>query len=135
MNVVRAHPSVQFATIAPAGFRILSAIDQAAQHCGVDLELTSGTDSHQAPDPHASGEAFDVSVRGLTPPQIVNVCASLVSTLGPLFTVLYEVPALPTEPMLRAVAYVNQKATGQHLHIQKRKGLGLFPPTEAGHAA
>lgn len=130
MFVVRARPSVKFATIAPAGFRILSAIDQAAQQCGVNLTVTAGTDSHQSPDPHCSGEAFDVSVQGLTPAQIVDVRASLATTLGPLFTVLYERPDVPTDPALKAIAFVNTKATGPHLHIQRKKGT-QFPPQAA----
>lgn len=127
MNVVRHRPSAYFQVIAPAGFRILSALDQAAQACRVDLMITSGTDSHTAPDPHVSGDAYDVSVFGLSADQIANVKASMESTLGPLFTVLYEVEKVPSDPTLRAIAYVNVKATGPHFHIQRRKGT-VFPP-------
>lgn len=121
-------PSVRFDVIKPAGFRILSAIDQAAQHVGVDLVITAGTDSHQLPDPHVTGEAYDVSVKGLSAQQIADVKASLTTTLGPLFTVLYEVPATPSDPTLRAIAYVNTAASGAHVHIQRKKGT-TFPPS------
>ena len=128
MNVVRHRPGARFDVIAPAGFRILAALDQAAQDCRVDLMVTCGTDSHALPDPHVTGEAYDVSVLGLSAQQIADVKANLDAALGPLFTVLYEVPSVPSDPTLRSIAYVNVKATGPHFHVQKRKGLGEFPP-------
>lgn len=127
MNVVRHRPAARFDQIRPAGFRILSALDQAAQDCRVDLLITSGTDSHAQPDPHVTGEAYDVSVHGLSAQQIADIHASLTATLGPLFTVLYEVAAVPSDPTLRPIAYVNIKATGPHFHIQRKKGT-VFPP-------
>ena len=128
MNVVRHRPSARFDQIRPAGFRILAALDQAAQDCRVDLTITSGTDSHALPDPHVTGEAYDVSVAGLSAQQISDVKASLEDCLGPLFTVLYEVGQVPSDPTLRSIAYVNVKATGPHFHIQRRKHT-VFPPT------
>lgn len=127
MTVLRARPSAQFARIAPAGFRILAALDGAAQQCQVDLEITCGTDSHAAPDPHVTGEAYDVSVQTLTPAQIGAVHAYLQGRLGGGFTVLYERPDHPVDPRLNAIAYVNPKATGPHMHIQRKKGT-VFPP-------
>ena len=129
MNVVRHRPSARFDIIAPAGFRILSAIDQAAQECLVDLMITSGTDSHAQPDPHVTGEAYDVSVLGLSAQQIADVKASLEDVLGNLFTVLYEVREVPSDPTLRPIAYVNAKATGSHFHIQRRRST-VFPPVD-----
>lgn len=126
MNVVRHRPSARFDVIRPAGFRILAALDRAAQACHTDLLVTSGTDSHAMPDPHCTGEAYDVSVHGLSAQQIADVYASL-KGLGPLFTVLYEVKAVPSDPTLRPIAYVNVDATGPHLHVQRKKGT-VFPP-------
>lgn len=127
MNVLRARPSVTFHRIAPAGFRILGALDAVTQVCYTDLEITSGTDSHGLQDPHASGEAYDVSVKGLPDTTVLAIHAFLTARLGPLFTVLYEVPTAPADPALRDIAYVNPKATGPHLHIQRKKGTA-FPP-------
>lgn len=126
MNVLRHRPGVRFDKIEPAGFRILGALDRAVQECHVDLMLTSGTDSHAAPDPHVTGEAYDVSVHLLSAQQIADVKVSLERTLGPLFTVLYEVPKVPSNPTLRPIAYVNIKATGPHFHVQRRKNT-VFP--------
>lgn len=129
VHVVTHRPTARFDVIAPAGFRILSAIDQATQRCGVDLTITSGTDSHGFMDPHSAGEAFDVSVKGLTPAQVLGVRTALSTILGPRFTVLYETPATPSDPALAAIASVNPKATGPHLHLQKRKGT-TYPPSD-----
>lgn len=130
MNGVWHRPGVRFDVIGPAGFAILSALQIAATVCSVDLVVTSGTDSHIAPDPHVTGEAYDVSVLGLSAQQIADVKASLERTLGQMFTVLYEVPKVPSDPTLRPLAYVNTKATGSHLHIQRKKGT-MFPLAEA----
>lgn len=124
--VVRHRPAARFDVIAPAGFRILAALDQAAQDCLVDLMITSGTDSH-ARGAHPTGEAYDVSVHMLSAQQIADVKAHLEDTLGPLFTVIYEVPQVPSDPTLRSIAFVNTAATGPHLHIQRRKHT-TFPP-------
>ena len=126
MNIVRHRPAARFDVIAPAGFRILSALDQTAQDCRIDLMITSGTDSHAA-GAHPTGEAFDVSVLGLSAQQIWDVHASMETILGPLFTVLYEVPRVPSAPTLRPIAYVNVNATGPHFHIQRKKNT-TFPP-------
>ncbi len=128
MSVLRHRPGVRFDVIAPAGFRILGALDFAAQSCHVDLMLTSGTDSHAMPDPHCTGEAYDVSAASLSAQQIADLHTSLIATLGPLFTVLYEVPKPPSDPTLRSIAYVNTKATGPHFHLQRKKAT-VFPPT------
>lgn len=125
--VLRHRPSARFDQIRPAGFRILAALDRAAQECRVDLMITSGTDSHPIHDPHAAGEAFDVSVHQLSAQQIADIKESLERTLGPLFTVLYEVPNVPSDPTLRSIAYINMKATGPHFHLQPKKGTE-FPP-------
>ena len=134
MNVVRHRRGVRFDVIAPAGFRILAALDQAAQSCHVDLMITCGTDGHAAPSAHVTGEAYDVSVHGLSAQQIADVKAILEQILGPLFTVLYEVPSVPSDPTLRHIAYVNANATGPHLHAQHTKGT-VFPPEPVTPAA
>ena len=126
MNVLRHRPGVRFDHIAPAGFRILSALDQATDACQTDLAITSGTDSHTA-GAHPGGEAYDVSVLGLSADTIEAVYVFLKQTLGPLFTVLYEVPTSPSDPTLRPIAYINAAATGPHFHIQKGRGT-TFPP-------
>ena len=127
MHVLRHTPSARFDVIRPAGFRILTALGLVVDLCRVDLLVTCGTDSHALPDPHPLGEAYDVSVKGLSAQQIADVKAELDKILGPLFTVLYEVKCVPSDPTLRPIAYVNVGATGPHFHIQRRKNT-VYPP-------
>lgn len=133
MNVVRHRPGVRFEVIAPAGFRILAALDRTAQQVGVDLLITSGTDSHSG-GAHPTGEAYDVSVLGLSAQQIADVRGTLITILGPLFTVLYEVQKVPSDPTLRPIAFVNVEATGPHVHIQRKRNT-VFPPEPVTPAA
>lgn len=132
--------SVVTSRLAPAGIRILAAIDHAAGICARDLILTCGNEAHPADDPHTRGEAFDVSVHGLADREIIALYVTLTSTLGPLFTVLYETPAIQSNSALRQIATINPHATAPHLHLQPKKGT-IFPPESpapsrppAGHA-
>lgn len=134
MSYVTTKPGVQFATIAPAGFAILAALDKLAFFLPAPLVITSGTDFHTAPDPHATGNAYDVSVAGFDAALIVALYHRLQAYLSAQFTVLYEVPAPPLDPTLGAIAYVNPHATAPHFHVQLKNGV-TYAPSEAGHAA
>lgn len=127
MFVLRARPSVKFDTIKPAGFRLLAALDSLPDLLKRDVELTSGTDSHRPPDPHWSGEAYDISIKGWSADEIELALRHLRLKLGDAFTVLYEVPKPPSDPTLRSLAYINVGATGDHFHLQRKKGT-VYPP-------
>jgi hypothetical protein len=128
VNVLRHRPSARFAVIRPAGFRILSALDHATTACGIDLEITCGTDDHPEGNPHTLGEAYDVSVRGLAVDTLLILIGYLKARLGPLFTVLYETKTTPADARLAKIASLNAKATGPHLHIQRKRGTRYPPP-------
>lgn len=130
---VRCVPTVKFAVLAPAGVRILVAIWTVGQSNAMDVWITCGTDGHGPSDPHTLGEAFDISVKQMTVPTIVKIKRQLEQILGERFTVLYEVPSLPTDPMLIAIAYVNAEATGPHFHIQRKRGTVYPPPHQVAH--
>lgn len=70
-RVVKVKDGVEFKVIAPAGFRILGAIETTARRAGVDLTITSACDGmHSGPgDPHHLGEAYDVRTHGFNPDQ------------------------------------------------------------------
>lgn len=59
-------PGVSFAVIAPAGFRLLSALDTTARRLKLTLTITCGCDSHPPDDPHSTGEAYDVRTHDLS---------------------------------------------------------------------
>ena len=84
MAVIRVKEAVSFAVIAPAGFRILSAIDQTAAKLGVDLIITSACDGeHSGPtDPHHSGEAYDVRSHDFDQDTKDKVLANVMTILG-----------------------------------------------------
>lgn len=120
----------------PAGARIIAALDRTASVCRTNLHITSGTDgAHGGPtDPHARGEAFDVSVIGMDPFLIVQVHQYLAQLLGPLFTVLYEAPTPPADARLKEIVYVNRDATAPHFHLQPKKG-STWPPMQPSGTA
>ena len=113
MSVVLTKPGVLFNIIAPGGFRILYAIDRAAQSLGVDLTITSGTDGeHSGPnDPHHRGEAYDIRSHEFDEPTKQKVLNELMGFLDlEHFYGFLESPGSPNE----------------HFHIQVKKGT-TFP--------
>ena len=123
MRYVRVKTGAGFPTLAPAGVRILAALDAAASSLGVVLLVTSGSEERgrSLSDPHMTGEAADVRVSHLADGQVRALVADLRSLLGPAFTVLYEVPTAYHGP-LADIAYRSAGATAPHLHIQRAKG-------------
>lgn len=109
MGVTRVKDGVQFAVIAPGGFRILSAIDRAAKELGFDLTITSGSDGIHSgvDDPHKRGEAYDIRTHGLIEAEKASVLSNLMGVLGwDRFYAFLESPNTESE----------------HLHVQIRKG-------------
>lgn len=108
MNVVRVKPGVLFTMIAPGGFRILSAIDQATIELGWDLMITSAGDGmHSGPnDPHHRGEAYDVRSHEFNAEEKDKILATLRRILGDRFYAFLESPGTDNE----------------HFHIQVCKG-------------
>ena len=84
LGVVRVKDGVSFAKIAPAGFRILAAIDLISQTLEIDLTITSACDgTHSGPtDPHHRGEAYDVRSHDLTAEIKQNILSEVMSELG-----------------------------------------------------
>lgn len=108
-KVTRVKTAVQFTTIAPGGFRILSAIDQASRRCDLDLTITSACDgAHSGPnDPHHRGEAYDVRSHDLTPEQRDQVLREVMAMLG------WE----------RFYGFLESPGTdNEHFHFQVRRG-------------
>jgi hypothetical protein len=110
MGVVQVKSGVLFTTIAPGGFRILSAIDQACAKLNIgDFVITSGCDGeHSGPvDPHHSGNAYDVRSHDFTADQKDVILANVLTTLGwDRFYGFLESPGTDNE----------------HFHFQVKKG-------------
>lgn len=130
---VKFKPGAGIETIAPAGIRILAAIDQCARFLEIVVTITSGSEARgrSALDPHMTGEAFDISVHGFSYAVMRAMVRNMKSTLGAAFTVLLEGPPMSvTPPELKDILYVNPKATALHIHIQRKKAT-TWPPKQS----
>lgn len=109
MGVVRVKDGVTFNVIAPAGFRILSAIDQVAGVSDFDLRITSGDDGeHSGPtDPHKLGEAYDVGSKEHPPDRKTMILNKIMNILG--FDRFYGFLESPD-------------TESEHFHFQRKKG-------------
>lgn len=119
--VVRVKSGVRFDVIGPAGFALLGVIQSLPGLLNKDITITCGTDFHTAPDPHCSGEAYDIAVTGLTADDIHKVMDRF-HDMGPRFYAQLEVPqGYVVDPSLKSMAVVNAHATGPHMHAQRAK--------------
>ena len=125
MNVIQVKSGVEFSKIAPAGFRILSALDQVSQKLGLDFVITSACDGlHSGEmDPHHTGEAYDVRSHDFTPEQKDKILAEVMAILGwEYFYGFLESPG----------------TDGEHFHYQRKKATVYPPPfgnTSSGDGA
>lgn len=109
MGVVRVKEGVQFTKIAPAGFRILAAIDNVAKVFDADLFITSACDGeHSGPnDPHHRGEAYDVRSHDFSFSDKQKLLQALAKQLD----------------VNRFYCFLESPATdNEHFHIQIKKG-------------
>ena len=124
---ITAKSGVTFDRIAPAGFRLLGAIERACRVVGVPLVITSACDGrHSGPsDPHHTGEAYDIRTHGLTETQKDAVLAAILGWCRDDD----EPPAAPVDGTPRSLAtrqffgFVEAPGEGnEHIHVQRRKG-------------
>ncbi len=107
--MLKVKAGVEFARVAPAGYRILEALRLASRTMGRDLTITSGTDgTHSGPtDPHRRGEAYDVRSRDLSAEERQRLLQLVMTELG----------REQFYGFLEAAHSVNA-----HFHFQRRKG-------------
>jgi len=116
---LRVKYGVSFAVIAPGGFRILAALEDAADKIAHDLTITSACDGvHSGPDdPHHRGEAYDVRTKDL--PDALLALSKIKDFLG--------IPEAEQEGS-RFFAWIeNAGLDNEHIHVQVRKGT-VYPP-------
>ncbi len=106
----------------PIQCRIIGALEEDAREIGKDIFVTSVEDSHSLTDPHTLKRAFDIRTRDRTALETYELFNRLKDKLGYKFTVLYEAPSKPTDPMLAIIWYPNSHPTGPHIHIQLKIG-------------
>jgi hypothetical protein len=128
VNVVRVKPGVQFAVIAPAGFRLLSALETVARRLRVDLVITCGTEAHPGTDPHSTGEAYDVRTHDFTDDQKRAILRELLLELSDDQTNDAPIPVsdgLGTRGFWGWIEHPGQPT--EHLHVQRRSRT-IYPP-------
>jgi len=126
-RLVLVKAGVEFTTIAPAGFRLLGAIELAARRVNVTLTITSACDgTHSGPeDPHHRGEAYDIRSHDL--PEAVKQ-----AVLGEIMRACNDDGVGPAQPVPGiASSLATSKFFGwlegagtdtEHIHVQIRKG-------------
>lgn len=126
-GIVRVKPGVLFTVIAPAGFRLLAAIERTARALAIELTITSACDGeHSGPtDPHHRGEAYDVRTRNLTEPQKDGVLREILNACHDAG----DGSPRPVDGTPRSLAtgrfFGFVEAPGdvnEHIHVQVRKG-------------
>jgi hypothetical protein len=126
-GVVSVKAGVQFTAIAPAGFRLLGAIERAARALRVELTITSACDgAHSGPDdPHHRGEAYDVRSKTLTLGQKEVVLFEILRGCSDEGMGLPErVPGIAhSQSTARFFGFLEAAGTdNEHIHVQLRKG-------------
>jgi hypothetical protein len=122
MGLLTTKDDVTLTGLAPEGFTIAGAIERATRVFGVNLVITSAVRAEDSDSMHSLGKALDVRTSSLTSEEIIALYWWFTVELGSSFVVLFETnsPAsLPSE--LRAIAYYNPSATGNHFHLGVRR--------------
>lgn len=126
-GLVAVKPGVQFTLIAPAGFRLLSAIEHTARTLQIDVTITSACDGdHSGPaDPHHRGLAYDVRTHDLTAPQKAALLEGILDQCRDDD----EGPTLPVQNVPRSLStrcffgFIEAAGTpDEHIHVQLRIG-------------
>lgn len=118
---------VRFATIRPAGFRILAALNDVAKDWPQDIYLTCGTEAHPAGNPHTLGEAYDVRCHDL--PTFEAKDALVRAIIGRLSEDSQDVPFRSSGgwAVRRFFGFVELPGNpNEHIHLQRRRGV-VFP--------
>lgn len=125
MNGVRFKDGVlPINTLAPAGVRILGALDITARRVKHDLVVTCADKEHSASDPHSLGEAFDVRTHDLADDDMKRtVLRELMLELQDdpeLDTLEQTSGGLATRRFFGWIEHPNEP--NEHLHVQRRRG-------------
>jgi hypothetical protein len=112
-GVLRCKDGVQFAVIAPGGFRILSGLDEVSRRLGYDIWITSGTDGeHSGPDdPHHQGRAYDIRCHDV--PDKEQLAVTIINTLAEV------------NPNKFYTFIEDEGGPNEHIHCQVRHGMEI----------
>lgn len=104
-----------------AGVRILGVLDTLARTLGHDIQVTCANEGHTPPDPHVSGEAFDVHTHDWAPDHREAVLHALIAALADDPTADAPRPASIGLATKRFYAQLeNPGQPTEHIHVQRR---------------
>ncbi len=110
--------------LAKAGVRLLGALDATARRLHVNLIVTCADKEHDAMDPHALGEAFDVRTQGFSDDRkrtiLRETLVELADAGNPMDQPESVGGGIGTIHFWGWIEHPNQ--SNEHLHIQRRKG-------------
>lgn len=113
-------------TLAPAGVRILAALDTVARRFSHDLVITCADKAHAPSDPHSTGEAFDVRTHDLDAATKAGVFHELMIELAitPIGDTPRPVPGIGLQNLATSHFYAQIEDPGgpnEHCHVQRRQ--------------
>lgn len=106
-----------------SGVRILGVLDSLARQFGHDITVTCANEGHKLPDPHVSGDAFDIRTHDWTPDHKEAVLHELMIMLAD-----HPVTDAPTPVSIGLATsrfYAQLEHHGlvtEHIHVQRRNG-------------
>jgi hypothetical protein len=124
--IVQVKPGVYFARVAPAGVRLLGALERTARRLQLPLLITCACEQHPPDDPHSKGEAYDVRSWSFTPAQKDAVLRQVLLELSDGET---DAPTVTGIGLATARFYGQLEHPGhpkEHFHFQRRKGT-VYP--------
>ena len=126
--MLRVKPGVEFDPIAPAGFRILSALDVTARRLKLDLTITCGSEAHPPTDPHARGEAYDVRSHDFSDDQKRAILREVMLELADDATSDAPLPVSDGIGTNHFWGWLENPGTlTEHFHFQVRRGTVYDP--------
>ena len=116
-------PGVSFDLVAPAGFRILGALERTCRRLQFSLTITCGCEAHPPTDPHTLGEAYDVRTRDFSLDDkrriLRELMLDLVDDANPIDVVLPVGNGLATVQFYGQIEDIG--GPNEHLHVQRRR--------------
>jgi len=112
--------------LAPAGIRILGALDGIARLINQDIIVTCSDGDHPPTDPHSLGEAFDVRTHdlphGITPQTLLREVIERLEDPGEQAAAVpgITIPNLAIHRFYAQIENIGQP--NEHLHVQRRNG-------------
>lgn len=123
MTGVLFKPGCDTRVLGKAGVRILGVLDALARQFGHDITVTCANEGHTLPDPHVTGDAFDVRTHDLTEDRKQAVLHELLIALAD--HPVTDAPRPVSIGLATSRFYAQLENPGlvtEHIHVQRRNG-------------